>query len=181
MRKSLWAVALLLLATTTGARADSITFTTPAGSAAGGQSVDASVKIVTNADGSIDITLTNFEANPTSVVQAISDLDFTLSNGATTGTLASSSGQEITVASNGTFTLGSTVSTGWALNNNVSGGLQLDVLGAPAGPSHLIRPNSYIRCRCSGRYSRYRHRDCDVFVWNNGGQRRPRGSFSSGA
>jgi PEP-CTERM motif len=138
MRESLWVVALLLLATATGARADSVTFTTPGGSTTGGQPVDASVTIVTNADGSIDITLKNLEANPKSVVQAISDLDFTLSNGATTGTLASSSGQEITVASNGTFTLGSTVDTGWTLNDNVGGGLQLNVLGTPTGPAHLI-------------------------------------------
>jgi hypothetical protein len=83
------------------------------------------------------ITLTDLQANPTSVGQLISDLNFTLSNGATSGTLASSSGQQITVNSGGTFTLGSTVATGWGLNDNVSGGLQLDALGY-VGPAGLI-------------------------------------------
>lgn len=138
MRKLFWGVALLLLAVATGVRADTVTFITPTGSMTGGQAVDASATFVTNANGSIDITLTNLQANPTSVVQAISDLDFTLSNGATTGMLSSSSGTEITIASGGTATLGSAVSTGWVLNNSVSGGLQLDVLGTPEAPAHLI-------------------------------------------
>ena len=138
MRRFLWGVALLVLAAATGVRADSVTFVTPTGSTAGGQPVDASVTFTTNNNGSIDITLTNLQANPTSVVQAISDLDFTLSNGATTGTLSSSSGQELTVAKDGTFTLGSTVSTGWGLSSDGSGGLLLDVLGTSTAPAHLI-------------------------------------------
>jgi PEP-CTERM motif len=67
----------------------------------------------------------------------ISGLDFTLSTGAATGTLASSSGQQITVNGGGTFVFGSTVATGWGLNGNVSGGLQLDALGF-IGPKGLI-------------------------------------------
>jgi hypothetical protein len=98
--------------------------------------VDASATFVTG-NGTLSITLTNLEANPTDVAQLLSDLDFTLSNGATSGTLASSSGQEVTVAKDGTFTLGSTVDTGGALNSTATG-LQLDVLGTPVGPSHLI-------------------------------------------
>jgi hypothetical protein len=77
------------------------------------------------------------QANPGDVAQLISDLDFVLSNGATTGTLASSLGQPITVFMNGAWGLGSTGSTGWGLNNNVSGGLQLDALGF-IGPAGLI-------------------------------------------
>jgi len=95
--------------------------------------VDASVTFITNADGSIDITLTNLQANPNDVAQLISDLTFTLSNGATSGSLKSSMGQEIFVNSNGTLTLAGTVATGWDLN-----GLTLDALGSPVGPSHLI-------------------------------------------
>jgi len=34
--------------------------------------------------------------------------------------------------------LGATVATGWAFNATVSGSLQLDALGTPTGPSHLI-------------------------------------------
>ena len=116
--------------------ANSITYVTPTGSTAGGQPVDATATFTTGS-GTVTIILSNLQANPTSVVQGISDLDFVLSNGATGGTLASSSGQNLTVKSGGAFTLGSTVSTGWGLNNNVSGGLQLDALGY-IGPAHLI-------------------------------------------
>ena len=114
------------------------TFTTPTGSMTGGQPVDASA-VFTTGSGTVTITLDNLLANPTSVVQNLSDLSFTLSNGATSGTLASSSGMEITVAGNGSFTTGSTVPTGWVLSS-ASGGLLLDVLSGPghAGPAHLI-------------------------------------------
>ena len=114
------------------------TFTTPTGSMTGGQPVDASA-VFTTGSGTVNITLDNLLANPTSVVQNLRDLSFTLSNGATTGTLASSSGMEIRVNSGGTFTLGSTVPTGWVLSS-ASGGLLLDVLSGPghAGPAHLI-------------------------------------------
>ncbi len=116
--------------------AETITYVTPAGSTTAGGAVDASATFVTGA-GTLSITLKDLLVDPTNVAQLISDLDFTLSNGATSGTLASSSGQEITVNSNGTFTLGSTVDTGWLLNSIV-GGLELNVLGTPTGPSHLI-------------------------------------------
>jgi hypothetical protein len=98
--------------------------------------VNASATITTGTN-SVFITLTDLQANPTDVAQLLSDFDFVLSNGATTGTLGTTSGQEITVNSNGTFSLGGTVSTGWGLNNNVGGGLQLDALGF-IGPAHLI-------------------------------------------
>ena len=117
-------------------QAATITYITPAGSTAGGGPVKASATLTTGA-GTLSITLTDLEANPTDVAQTISDLDFMLSDGAVTGTLSSSSGQEITVNGNGTFTLGSTGSTGWGLNDNVSGGLQLDALGF-IGPANLI-------------------------------------------
>jgi hypothetical protein len=119
--------------------AGSITYVTPAGSMTGGQPVDASVTLTTSA-GVLTITLTNLEANPTSVVQCLSDLQFTVGNGGslTGGTLASSSAQEITVNSGGTFTLGSTVATGWT-NDSFSGSSgSLDVLGSPTAPAHLI-------------------------------------------
>src|ERR1700746_3460472 len=109
--------------------AASDTFTTPGGSTAGGQPVDASA-LFTTGSGTVSITLNNLFANPTAVSQAISDLDFTLSTGPTTGTLASSSGAEVMIGSGGTVTPGSTVSTGWDLHNNVMGGLQLNVLGS---------------------------------------------------
>jgi hypothetical protein len=118
------------------AKADVMTFTTPLGATTSGGAVDASA-VVTTGQGTVTIKLTDLQANPNNVAQLISDFDFVLSNGATTGTLASSSGQPITVNGNGTFTLGSSGSTGWGLNNNVSGGLQLDALGY-SGPKDLI-------------------------------------------
>jgi hypothetical protein len=118
--------------------AASTTFTTPSGSMAGGQPVDASAMFTTGA-GTVSITLDNLFANPTSVVQNLSDLSFTLSNGATSGTLGSNTGMEITVNGGGTFSTGATVPTGWVLSPGPSGGLQLNVLSAGgAGPAHLI-------------------------------------------
>jgi hypothetical protein len=120
------------------ANANVITFTTAPGAQSGGGSVDASATFITG-NGTVTITLTDLLANPGDVGQLLSDLDFKLSGGQTTGTLpaANSSGQQITVAGNGTTTLGATGSTGWGLNNNVSGGLQLDALGF-VGPAGLL-------------------------------------------
>jgi len=85
----------------------------------------------------IQISLTNSTVNPTSVAQNLSDLSFTLSTGGqTTFSIASSSGLERTVNSDGTFTDGSHVSTGWAISGS-SGTIKLDVLGA-AGPTHTV-------------------------------------------
>jgi hypothetical protein len=130
------AVAVILLASCLAASGSTITFETPPSSTTGGGPVDATATFVAG-DGTLSIALTDLQANPTDVAQLISDLDFTLSNGATSGTIASSSGQEITVAGDGTFTTGSTVDTGWALNSTATG-LQLDVLGTSTAPSHLI-------------------------------------------
>jgi hypothetical protein len=114
------------------------TFVTPTGSTVTDGAVDASAMFVT-APGTITITLNDLLANPTSVGQLISDLHFTLSNGVTSGMLASSLATQIMISGSGTPTLGTSGSTGWVLNNGVSGGLQLDVLSAAhVGPAHLI-------------------------------------------
>jgi hypothetical protein len=42
------------------------------------------------------------------------------------------------VAGNGTFTLGGTVSTGWAISSPTANTLLLNVLGTPTAPTHLI-------------------------------------------
>jgi hypothetical protein len=117
-------------------KAATITYVTPPGSTTGGGAVSASALFTTVA-GAVNITLTNLQANITDVAQALSDLDFTFSNGITTGTLTSSSGQQVSIAANGTTSFGATTSTGWGLNNNVSGGLQLNALGF-VGPAGLI-------------------------------------------
>jgi len=90
------------------------------------------------AAGKLTITLTNLQANPKDVAQLLSDFSFTLRDGTLTGaSLTSSSGQELMVAEDGSFTLGSTVSTGWAFSTSAGTGT-LDVLGTPTGPSYLI-------------------------------------------
>src|SRR5690349_5921901 len=112
------AACVLVSAVAATSRADTITFVTPSGSSTSGGPVNVSAVFTTSA-GQISITLNDLLANPTDVAQLISDLSFTLSNGAATGTLASSSAQQITDNGNGTFTLGPTASTGWGLNQNI--------------------------------------------------------------
>jgi hypothetical protein len=126
-------------------QASVIDFVTPAGSMTGGQPVAASALFTTGV-GTITVLLTNLEANPTSVVQNLSDLEFTLSSGTASGAVYAATGnsaQEITVNSNGTFATGSTLTTsgsiGWVLTVPTTQNIQLDVLGAGgAGPAHLL-------------------------------------------
>jgi len=86
-------------------------------------------------------------SNPTSVGQLSSNLAFSLSSSLSASASMASSAQERTVKSNGSYTEGGTVSTGWALQAFGSSGLILCVIcpnnGTPAPttnppPSHLI-------------------------------------------
>ncbi len=136
------AVAGVLVLATLPAEATSITFTLPAGSVeSGGNAVSATASFVTSAN-DISITLTNTLANPTTVAQNLSDLIFTVSPSFSSFSLASSSGKERTVAADGTFTDGSTVSTGWALVNPSDSQLKLCLLGpcnsGTTAPTHTI-------------------------------------------
>lgn len=111
---------------------------TPTGATAGGQPVNATVTLTPGA-GSISIVLQNLQANPTSIVQALSDLDFTLQGITEAGSaLTTSSSQEITINNGGTFVLGGLVSTGWALGTIGGNDFHLNVLGTPIGPAHLL-------------------------------------------
>jgi PEP-CTERM motif len=117
-----------------------ITYVTPPGSTTSAP-VNASATFNTNTSGVLTVTLTDLQANPTDVAQLISDLQFTLSGltGLTGSTTFSSSGQDITVNSGGTFALGGTVSTGWA-ESNFGTGLILCVICPGAVPSPGITP-----------------------------------------
>ena len=129
---ALTAMLLLLLVSVAGAT--SITF-----SVSGTQSglpVSATATFVTSAN-TVTITLTNLQNNPKSVIQNLSDLIFVLSGGQTSGTLTSSSALARTVHSNGTFTDGGTVATGWELETFGSG-LRLHVLSTLIGPAHTL-------------------------------------------
>jgi len=119
------------------ATANTVTYSTSSGATeSGGNAVNATATFTTSAN-TLSISLTDNLSNPTTVAQLISDLDFVLSSGQTSGSISSSSGLQRTVNGDGTYTVGSTVSTGWGLNNNVAGGLQLDALGF-IGPAGLV-------------------------------------------
>ncbi len=118
-----------------------LSYSTPAGSVDSvGEPVSARADVSTTG-GILTISLTNLQNNPHSAGQVLSDFGFTLSSGQTTGTLGSSTALfERRVNDNGTFnTPGFNVSTGWALENNVSGGLRLcDLCAGGAAPTHTI-------------------------------------------
>jgi hypothetical protein len=125
------------------ASASSFTFATAPGATEDGNNpVSASATIITNADGTVSLTVTNKLANPVAVPQNISDLFFTLSVSDIGTTIASSAGQEVTVSGNGTPTLGSTVAMGWGLDLTGGGGsIHLCVVGTNGcggGPEHTI-------------------------------------------
>jgi len=132
-------VLLTGLITAAAAYADVFSFMTPTGSSTGGGPVNAAATVVTGT-GTVTITLSDLLANPTDVAQLISDFDIVLSNGATTGTLASQSGQLVDIAANGTATLVSGNPTGWQLNSAVAGGIQISALGGGAPADLIIGP-----------------------------------------
>jgi hypothetical protein len=123
------------------AQGSSITFCTPPGATVEPDTrpVSACADFTTSAD-QLEITLTNLLADPINVIQALSDLFFTLDDDTLgSGTLSASAAQEITIAADGTFVTGATVATGWVLSGT-GGSYLLDVLAGPghAGPAHLI-------------------------------------------
>jgi len=136
--KNTFAGLLLGLVIAAGDAYASFIFVTPAGSTTGGQPVDAQATF-TFGTNSLHIVLTNLEANPKSVIQALSDLAFTIGTAASSSSLSGSSGTERTIAGNGTFTDGSTVAAGWVFSGGGTTFL-LDVLAGPghAGPAHLV-------------------------------------------
>jgi hypothetical protein len=117
-----------------------ITYVTPPGATeSGGNPVDAAAIFTTSAN-TLTITLEDLLANPKTVAQLLSDLSFTVGGGGslTGSSLASSAGQEITVHSDGTFTLGAIVASGWDYTAQTGTSGLLDVLGTPTAPTHLI-------------------------------------------
>ena len=140
IRRKTLSLGLLVPVFAISAFAATVTSSTPAGSSTSGP-VAASATFITGGmsggTGFVNITLTDLQGDPKDVAQLISGLSFTLSNGVTSGTLFQSVGTQVTVNSGGTYALGTTGAAGWGLNNNVSGGLQLDALGF-VGPAGLI-------------------------------------------
>jgi PEP-CTERM motif len=147
---SLWksfgsALVIGLISVTAAAPAQAlpILFATPDGSTAGGHPVNAEATF-SIVSGTLEIMLTNLQANPTSVIQNISDLFFVLSAG--DAVLLDSEATERTVNANKTFTVGSSVSTGWKLiSATLDGvsGVELCVIcsdgtNAAIGPKHTL-------------------------------------------
>lgn len=134
-------IMIVILGLISVANATTITFETPGGSTMGGLPVDVSSTFTTSTD-SLSISVTNLQNNPKSVIQNLSDLGFVLSTSQSSGSLTSSSATARTVNADGSFTDGGTVSTGWALSNNVvfpfGTGLELNVLGTLVGPAHTL-------------------------------------------
>lgn len=131
-------MAALLLLMSTAAFADTATFATATGAVNNtGNPVSATATIQT-VNGGVIVTLNNTLVNPNDVSQNISDFMFTLSGGASTGNITSSSGATRSVAADGTYTTGGPVSTGWG---TVSG-LHFSALGF-SGPAFTIlgQPN----------------------------------------
>ena len=137
LRIMVLAFSMLLLSAFAAA---ALTITIPNGTVLNGLPVSAQATFSIFND-SVQIVLENLQANPTSVVQNLSDLAFAFSTGQTSGTLESSSGMERTVNSNKTYTDGPTVDTGWALETFTLAdgpGLRLYLLGTSTAPTHTI-------------------------------------------
>lgn len=133
---------LLSVASFATANADAqttFTFGTPVGASSRGEPVDALATFAIQGD-TITVTLTDIEANPTSIDQALGGIDFDLSSGQTWGVLTSSSAQRIKILQNGTFVMGNTGATGWQLSDSFHGGLQLTALDFRGGDALLIGP-----------------------------------------
>jgi hypothetical protein len=86
----------------------------------------------------LTLVLKDTVVNPNDIGLNLSGFMFTLA-GSTGGALASSSGMERTIASDGTFTDGAAVDTGWLFSDS-SGTITLNDLGG-TGPAHTIVGN----------------------------------------
>jgi hypothetical protein len=113
-------------------------FFTPTGSTAGGQPVSAEADFTTSA-GQITITLINLQANPKSIIQAISDLFFSAQGLTTVGAGSFNAvGNYINRAAKGTTSGAGSNLFNWELANT-AGTYHLNKLcGACGGPAGLI-------------------------------------------
>lgn len=133
MKKIIVVMAALLLMMSTAAFADTVTFSTAAGAKESGGNPVSATATVTTGNGTVTVVLNNLIVNPGTVAQNISDFSFTLSSGQTTGSITSSSGATRTVNSNGTYSNGAVLPTGWG----GGAGLHFTALGF-SGPAFTI-------------------------------------------
>src|SRR5690242_8418620 len=104
-----------------------IGFDTPTGATTGGMPVSARATFTTSAN-QVTVLLENLQANPTSIVQCLSGLQFTISSGQSAGSLSSSSGIERNINTDGTYADAGSAPTGWDLSTAGSD-LKLNLLG----------------------------------------------------
>jgi hypothetical protein len=124
-------LALVVPATT---HAAVITYSTPDNSTLDGHSIAASATFTTT-NGGLSLLLENLVTDPTSVIQNISGIHFTVTD-ATSGSLTSSSGTARTIASNGTFVDAPAALTDWLFVFDATA-FRLTALGA-SGPDQTV-------------------------------------------
>lgn len=137
VRRFLPVALVALAAAVSEARAAYVEFFTPPGSLVGGQPVDALAKFTTGSN-TVTIELINRQSNPTSIIQNVSGLFFTLSTGQTDASISSSSGLERNVNGDKSYVDGSIVPTGWKVDDPVGSQIHLNVLGTPIGPAYTL-------------------------------------------
>ena len=101
---------------------------------AGGEAVSGTLVFTVSSAGTLTVSITDNQANPTDVGQLISDLSFVCST-CGSSSLTGSSGQEVSISSN-IATLGSSVTTEWGLSTSGST-IVLSALGS-GQPDDLI-------------------------------------------
>ncbi len=132
------------------AYATTITYTFT-GTDSAGDPTSASATFVTGS-GTIKVTLNDLLSNPKDAGQLLSDIFFTPSGGTTSSaSISSASGTPVTVASGGSYTVGSPVTPNWNLSSPSSGTLLLTFAGGP--PDHLIIGTSSNGTYTGGTYS----------------------------
>jgi MYXO-CTERM domain-containing protein len=95
--------------------------------------------IITTGTNSVEVVLQNFQADPVSVAQAISALQFTLSTGQTSASLFSTSGIDRDIHSDGTYTDGTTLTSRAHWGVGAAGAaINLDDLLGNGQPDELI-------------------------------------------
>jgi hypothetical protein len=109
--RSLLLVGLAFVVPVSTASAAVITYSTADNSTLDGHPIDASATFTTT-DGGLTLLLENLGINPTSVIQNLSGIQFTVTD-ATNATLTSSAGTPRTIANGGTFIDGPAGSTDW--------------------------------------------------------------------
>jgi hypothetical protein len=137
-----WGVALaVLLATGVQTAKADFTFVTAVGKTAGGQPVDATATFHFSVD-QLTVTIRNLQSNPTSDIQSINGIAFSVSPSETVATLTGSSAVQRTITSHavGGFSDSATpLTTNWNLNFGVSGfKFELTTIGNPMAKETII-------------------------------------------